>query len=233
MQAALMLADDQELIRESLKVILSMQEGMDVLGAYADGQTLLDALCERAKAGEALPDCILLDIRMPGMDGVEVTRRVKDLYPAVRILILTTFDDDAYVYKALQYGASGYLLKGVSVEELTSAVRRVVEGGTIVNPELLDKVMHIFRQLALGTSREELLVEVREDGEDALSKTERQIAQLVGRGLSNREIAAKLHFSEGTVRNNLSAALAKLALRDRTQLAIWAVQTGLAKEALP
>ncbi|BEU86776.1 response regulator transcription factor [Selenomonas sp. TAMA-11512] len=229
----IMLADDQELIRESLKVILSMQEDMEVLGVCPDGQALLDRLADLAARGEALPDCLLLDIRMPGIDGVEVTRRVKALYPEVRILMLTTFDDDEYVYKALQFGASGYLLKGVSVEELTSAVRRVVEGGTIVNPELLDKVMRLFRQMTRGSAREELLIPVNAAGGNALTKTERQIAQLVGRGLSNKEIAAKLHFSEGTIRNGLSAALAKLELRDRTQLAIWAVQTGLAKETLP
>ena len=227
----IMLADDQELIRESLKVVLSMQDDMEILAAFADGDELLAALAASEANGAALPDLLLLDIRMPGLDGVEVTRRVKALYPEVRVLLLTTFDDDTYVYRALQYGASGYLLKGASVDELTNSIRRVVKGDTIVNPELLSKVVRLFRELA-QEAQSDLLIDVQKGGEEAMTKTERQIAILVGRGLSNREIAERLHFSEGTVRNALSSVLGKLALRDRTQLAIWAVQTGLARESI-
>ena len=169
------------------------------------------------------PDVILMDVRMPELDGVEATREVKRLYPAVKIIILTTFDDDEYVFNALKYGASGYLLKGVSVPELTGAIRTVVSGGAMINPGIVTKVVKFFNQMAQGSSAVET-----NSAAEGLSRTERNIAHLVGHGLSNKEIAEKLSLSEGTVRNSLSSTLSKLGLRDRTQLAIWAVQTGLA-----
>lgn len=161
---------------------------------------------------------------MPELDGVEATHAVKEQWPQVRIIILTTFDDDEYVFNALKYGASGYLLKGVSVPELSSAIRTVAQGGAMINPGIVTKVVKFFNQMAQSS-----LATDPEETKDAavLGHTERNIALLVGRGLSNKEIAARLSLSDGTIRNGLSAALAKLNLRDRTQLAIWAVQTGL------
>lgn len=213
-----MIADDQELIRESLKVVLDMNPDMEVVGTVENGKEVLQSI----RLGQ--PDVILMDVRMPEMDGVLCTKAVKERYPAISIIILTTFDDDEYVYNALKYGASGYLLKGVSVTELTEAVRKVVSGGTILNPAVVNKVVKLFSQMA----KSNLSIEADEDGAAEFSRTERKVACLVGRGLSNKEIAEKLSLSEGTVRNSLSAALSKLNLRDRTQLAIWAVQTGLA-----
>ena len=211
------IADDQELIRESLKIVLDQNEDIEVTGVAENGQILMDML------KESQPDVILMDVRMPELDGVEATREVKRLYPAVKIIILTTFDDDEYVFNALKYGASGYLLKGVSVPELTGVIRTVVSGGAMINPGIVAKVVKFFNQMAQGSSA----VETGPIGE-GLSRTERNIAHLVGHGLSNKEIAEKLRLSEGTVRNGLSSTLSKLGLRDRTQLAIWAVQTGLA-----
>jgi DNA-binding NarL/FixJ family response regulator len=188
-----MIADDQELIRESLKIVLDQNADMQVTALAENGRQLMEIMEHQ------LPDVILMDVRMPELDGVQSTREVKLRYPQVKIIILTTFDDDEYVFNALKYGASGYLLKGVSVPDLTNAIRTVVSGGAMINPGIV-------------------------------TKTERNIAHLVGCGRSNREIAEELSLSEGTVRNGLSSALSKLELRDRTQLAIWAVQTGLAAE---
>ena len=214
----IIIADDQELIRESLKIVLDMNKDMEVIGLAENGLKVLEIL------KKSVPDIVLMDIRMPKMDGVICTKEVKENYPKVKIIILTTFDDDEYVYYALKYGASGYLLKGCSVQELTEAIHKVMSGGSILNPNVIDKVVKLFNQMAQNN----IVMEVDEKDIKELTKTERNIAHLVGNGLSNKEIAEKLFLSEGTVRNGLSSALSKLHLRDRTQLAIWAVQTGLA-----
>ena len=213
-----LLADDQDLIRESLKIVLDMNSEIEVVGMVDNGKKVLDFL------NKNLPDVILMDVRMPEMDGVLCTKAVKEKFPAVKIIILTTFDDDEYIYHALKYGASGYLLKGCSVQELTSAIQKVMSGGSILNPSIITKVVKLFNQMA----QTNLTMEVDTLGIKELTQTEKNIAHLVGNGFSNKEIAEKLFLSEGTVRNALSSALSKLNLRDRTQLAIWAVQTGLA-----
>ena len=213
----ILIADDQELIRESLKIVLDMNDDMKVVGLAENGQKVLDLLNKNR------PDIILMDIRMPELDGVLCTKIVKEKFPDVKIIILTTFDDDEYVFYALKYGASGYLLKGCSVQELTAAIHTVMNGGSILNQGVITKVVKLFSQLA----KTNLAMEVDGRNVDDLNRTERNIASLVGCGLSNKEIAEKLFLSEGTVRNALSSALSKLHLRDRTQLAIWAVQTGL------
>ena len=143
--------------------------------------------------------------------------------PEVKVIVLTTFDDDEYVYGALRNGASGYLLKGVSMQELAAAIRKVTSGGAIMTPEVTAKVVKFFSQMAQGS----FCAAPEAPGADELTRTERNIANLVGHGLSNKEIADRLALSGGTVRNGLSSALGKLGLRDRTQLALWAVQTGL------
>ncbi|WP_019543337.1 response regulator transcription factor [Selenomonas bovis] len=220
----IMIADDQELIRESLSIILSQNADMEVTGLAENGAELLSLI------KKAPPDIVLMDIRMPELDGVAATHAIKEQWPQVRIIILTTFDDDEYVFNALKYGASGYLLKGVSVAELSNAIRTVAHGGAMINPGIVTKVVHFFNQMAQSSVQQD---DAAIDA-GSLSRTERNIALLVGHGLSNKEIAARLSLSEVTVRNGLSSALSKLGLRDRTQLAIWAVQTGLANaEVLP
>lgn len=153
-------------------------------------------------------------------DGVECTRRIKQEFPGIKVIILTTFDDDDYVFDALRYGASGYLLKGVSVDGLTNAVREAARGGSIIAPDVASKVLQMFSRMAQGD------VQVRVNKKNALelTKMEWQVIREVGCGLSNKEIAGRLYLSEGTVRNYISSILRKLELRDRTQLAIWAVQ---------
>ena len=220
-----MIADDQELIRDSLKIVLEQNGDMQVMALASDGQECLELL-EKDR-----PDVILMDVRMPEVDGVQATRIIKEKYPEVHIIILTTFDDDEYVYNALKYGASGYMLKGVSVTELSAAIRTVASGGAMINPEVVTKVVKLFSQMAQKGTTSALTVETT-GGVELFSRTERNIALLVGHGLSNKEIADRLNLSEGTVRNGLSSVLAKQGLRDRTQLAIWAVQTGLAGEAI-
>lgn len=216
----ILVADDQDLIRESLKIILDMNADMKVIGLAENGNKVLELLKKN------LPDIILMDIRMPELDGVLCTKIVKEKFPNVKIIILTTFDDDEYVFYALKYGASGYLLKGCTVHELTSAIHTVMNGGSILNAGVITKVVKLFNQLAQVNIAMEL--EGRNVAE--LNRTEKNIASLVGRGMSNKEIAEKLFLSEGTIRNALSSALSKLNLRDRTQLAIWAVQIGLASD---
>ena len=212
-----LIADDQDLIRESLKIVLDLNKDMEVIGIAENGQVVLELIKKN------LPDVILMDVRMPEMDGVLCTKIVKEKYPDVKIIILTTFDDDEYVFYALKYGASGYLLKGCSVQELTAAIHTVMSGGSILNASVITKVVKLFSQLAQAN----ITMEIDDKMVAELNRTERNIASLVGCGLSNKEIAEKLYLSEGTIRNALSSALSKLNLRDRTQLAIWAVQTGV------
>lgn len=210
-----LIADDQELIRESLKIVLNTHEDLQVIDTVEDGFGVLDSLKRN------IPDVILMDIRMPRMDGVYCTKMVKEAYPDVKIIILTTFDDDDFVFSALKFGASGYLLKGVSMDGLYQAILTVVSGGAMINPDIATKVFRLFSKMA----NTNYAINVNDDNVRELNKPEWKVIQQVGFGLSNKEIAQKLFLSEGTVRNYLSSILSKLELRDRTQLAIWAVQT--------
>ena len=211
-----LIADDQELIRESLKIVLNTHEDLQVIDTVEDGFGVLDSLKRN------IPDVILMDIRMPRMDGVYCTKMVKEAYLDVKIIILTTFDDDDFVFSALKFGASGYLLKGVSMDGLYQAILTVVSGGAMINPDIATKVFRLFSKMA----NTNYAINVNDDNVRELNKPEWKVIQQVGFGLSNKEIAQKLFLSEGTVRNYLSSILSKLELRDRTQLAIWAVQTG-------
>lgn len=212
----IMIADDQQLIRESLKIILDSDPSFEVVKVVGSGQEVLDSLKTESV------DIILMDVRMPNMSGVDCTRIVKKEYPNIKVIILTTFDDDEYIYDALKYGASGYLLKDCSLEELSSAIHSVLSGGACFNPNVAGKVAQFFSQMA--NSNSEFSLEHEEDFD--LSDTERQIIAQIGNGYSNKEIAQKLGFSEGTIRNYLSVILDKLDLRDRTQLAIWYLSRG-------
>lgn len=215
----IMIADDQELIRESLKIILSSNEDFKVTALVANGNEVLEAIKKE------VPDIILMDVRMPEMDGVKCTQIVKKLHPLIHIIVLTTFDDDEYIYNALKYGASGYLLKGVALDELTNAIYTVLDGGTIVHPKVATKAFKLFTEKADHAYPKEETIKSN-GNPNMLSKTEWKVIDKVSQGLSNKEIAAELFFSEGTVRNYLSVILDKLQLRDRTQLAIWYIQSG-------
>lgn len=163
---------------------------------------------------------------MPVMDGTVCTKYVKEKYPNIKVIILTTFDDDDFIFSALKYGASGYLLKGASTQELYKAIQTVYNGGAMINPDIAEKVFRLFSKMAQAN----YAIQVNDKDTQNFSKHEWRVIQQVGLGLSNKEIAAKLFLSEGTVRNYISKILDKLQLRDRTQLAIWAVQTGVTSE---
>jgi DNA-binding NarL/FixJ family response regulator len=213
----ILIADDQELIRESLKIVLGAQPDMEITDTACNGREVIRSV--RAKK----PDIALLDIRMPEMDGVTCTRIIKENYPEIKIIILTTFDDDEYVFSALRDGASGYLLKGISMEELIDAIHKVYSGTAMINEDIAGKVLNLFSRMAHNMHK----IPVSESGVKELKPNEWKIIRLIGRGLSNKEISTELGFSAGTVRNYLSSILSKLALRDRTQLAIWALETGI------
>ena len=212
----ILIADDQELIRQSLQIILDSEKDFEVTDTAANGVEGIRSIRKER------PDVILMDIRMPEMDGVVCTQIIKENYPDIKIIILTTFDDDEYVFNALKYGASGYLLKGISMKELTEAIHKVYQGTAMINEDIASKVVRLFSRMAQSN----MTIQVDEQQSRDLKNSEWQIIVQVGSGLSNKEIAAKLNLSEGTVRNGLSTILSKLNLRDRTQLAIWAVQTG-------
>ena len=211
-----LIADDQELIRESLKIILDSKPDIEVTDAVSDGLEVIRSVREKR------PDIILLDIRMPRLDGVSCTKIIKEGYPDIKIIILTTFDDDEYVFNALKYGASGYLLKGISMDSLVEAINTVYQGQAMINPDIASKVLRFFSKLAVNN--ETILVPT--ENVKAITKNEWSIIEEVAKGKSNKEIAKELNFSEGTVRNYLSTILDKLELRDRTQLAIWAIGRG-------
>ena len=215
-----MIADDQALIRESLQIILSVYADIDVVSVVGDGIEAMDNIMT------VKPDIILMDIRMPRMDGVLATKEIKKLFPNIKIIILTTFDDDEFIFSALKYGASGYLLKGVSTDELYQAIQTVYKGGAMINANIASKVFQLFSQMA----QTNFSITVKEENIENISLTECKIIQQVAFGESNKEIASNLFLSEGTVRNYLSIILSKLNLRDRTQLAIWAVQTGVTQK---
>ena len=214
-----LIADDQELIRQSLQIVLNSKPDIEVSDVAANGQEVIQCIRKNK------PDIILMDIRMPKMDGVQCTKIIKENYPLIKIIILTTFDDDEYVFNALKYGASGYLLKGVSMDELSEAIRTVYSGRAMINPDIATKVLRLFSQMA----QTNYTIPVEEKDIRPLTKTEWRIIAQVEKGASNKEIADTLSLSEGTIRNYLSTILNKLNLRDRTQLAIWAVQTNAHK----
>ena len=217
------IADDQELFCQSLKIVLNVNPDMEVVDTVSDGGSAVESVAKYR------PDVVLMDIRMPVMDGVEATRTIKEKYPATKVILLTTFADDEYVFGALKNGASGYLLKGTGVTELAEAIRVAHSGGAMVNPNIASKMIQLFSSMAHG----EADMPVEDERAASLTKGELPVVQSVGRGLSNKEIAAELCLSEGTVRNIISTVLGKLGLRDRTQLAIWAVETGLRRRDLP
>ncbi len=215
MTIRILIVDDQRLMREGLGTLLELEDDLEIAGGAEDGQAAIDQY-------EALrPDVVLMDIRMPRMDGVEATRRLRQRWPEARVIILTTFDDDAYVFDGLRAGALGYLLKDVSGQELAEAVRKVAAGGALIEPSVARKVLAEFTRLA------EPVRPVIDHLPEPLSERELEILQLVAAGASNRQIAGQLFLAEGTVKNYISTILGKLGVEDRTQAALRARELGL------
>ena len=201
-----LLVDDQSLIRQGLKALLELEPDLQVVGEAENGQAAI-ALVETLQ-----PDLVLMDIRMPVMDGVAATREICHQFTNTKILVLTTFDDDEYVTQALRYGATGYLLKDTPSEELAAAIRALYKGYTQLGPGLFEKA--IAKVPIPSTSPPA--------NWDELTPREQEVLRLIAAGASNREIAAKLYISEGTVKNHVTRILSQLGLRDRTQAAIFA-----------
>ena len=200
----IILVDDQNIIREGLGSLLQAKTDLEVVGEAGNGQEAVQL------ALKLQPDVVLMDVRMPVMDGVAATRLLQAQAPDIKILILTTFDDDEYITKAMAYGAKGYLLKDTPSEELATAIRSIHKGYTQIGPGLFDKLM-------VSNSHPSPPPELAE-----LTPREREVLSLIAQGYNNREIAQTLFISERTVKNHVNSILHRLNLRDRTQAAIWA-----------
>jgi DNA-binding NarL/FixJ family response regulator len=209
-----LLVDDQRLMREGLRTLLELETDLEIAGEAENGQEALEAY------RQARPAVVLMDVRMPVMDGVQATRQLRQHWPEARVIILTTFDDDEYVFEGLRAGALGYLLKDVSGQELAEAIRTVAAGGALIQPSVARKVLAEFSRLAPLHPRPESLI-------DPLSEREQEILRLLAGGQTNRQIAARLHLAEGTVKNYVSTILQKLGVQDRTQAALRAQELGL------
>jgi DNA-binding NarL/FixJ family response regulator len=211
----IVIADDQALFREGLRTLLSTRPDMDVVGEAANGDEAV-ALVEALR-----PNVVLMDLRMPKVDGVQATARIRERWPEIPVLVLTTFDDDANLFGALKAGAAGYLLKDVSSETLTSAIQAATRGESFLQTTVTGRVVAAFtRLMETGAPNAEALVL-------PLSPREHEIVSLLGSGASNKEIAHRLNLAEGTVKNHVTNILTKLDVRDRTQAAIRARQLGI------
>jgi DNA-binding NarL/FixJ family response regulator len=216
----ILLVDDQTLILDGLRTILDLEPDMTVVGVASDGESAVQ------KAIALRPDVILMDLKMPGMDGVECTRRVKAALPEVKIVILTIFDDDDYVFGGVTAGAQGYVMKDVSADELIQVVRAVAAGGAIISPKVAAKILREFGRLSSGQGD----APARRPPRPPLTEREWEILRHLARGATNKEIAAALFIAEGTVKNHVSNIFDKLQLRDRTKVAVYATQWGLLDE---
>jgi DNA-binding NarL/FixJ family response regulator len=212
MPIKVLICDDQAIIRDGLEMLLRLERNIQVAGQARDGAEAVE-LAERLA-----PDLVLMDLKMPGMNGIEATRQIRTKFPQVKVLVLTTYDDDEWLFDAVRAGAAGYLLKDTPREKVVEAIRGTVDGKSFVDPAVTGRLM---QQVASGQEQPaSLLLET-------LTERELDVLRLVARGMNNAEIAADLHLSEGTVRNHVSTILNKLNLPDRTNAAILAIQSGV------
>jgi DNA-binding NarL/FixJ family response regulator len=216
MAIRVLLVDDQALFREGLETLLSVHDDIQVVGQASNGREAVEV------ATKVQPDVVLMDVRMPVLDGVRATRLLKQAQPKCRVIVLTTFDDDEYVFDALRSGAVGYLLKDVASARLIEAIRATARGESILEPSVAAKVIAEFTRVSsvVPAAQMEQLVE-------PLSGRELEILSLIARGDSNKEIASQLFIAEGTVKNHVTHILSKLGVRDRTHAALKARELGL------
>lgn len=212
----ILLADDQDILTEGLKLILGAEEDIEIVGTADNGKKAYE-LCRIKK-----PHLVLMDIQMPEVNGVEATAMIKKDFPQIKIIVLTTFNDDEYIYDALKNGASGYLLKDTSTAEILRAVRTVYNGGALIQSEVAVKVLDKFSQLANKAVDKQADPKVK-----LLTDREIEICRLIAEGKNNQEISEELFLSQGTVKNHITKILLKLDLRDRTQLAIFTINNDL------
>jgi DNA-binding NarL/FixJ family response regulator len=216
MAIRVLLVDDQALFREGLETLLSLHRDIEVVGQACNGREAVDV------AADVRPDVVLMDVRMPILDGVRATRRLTEGMPQCKVIVLTTFDDDEYVFDALRAGAAGYLLKDVASARLVEAIRATARGESILEPSVAAKVIAEFTRVSSMVPAAQLAEMV-----EPLSERELEILALIARGASNREIGDRLFIAEGTVKNHVTRILAKLGVRDRTQAALKARELGL------
>ena len=210
-------ADDQELVREGIKMILSLYEEINILGEAENGKQLI-MLLEKLQ-----PDVILMDVRMPIMNGVEATKIIKEKYKNVKVIILTTFNEDEYIFKAIKNGAEGYLLKDAGSEYIIKAIKSVYNGAMLLDPEVTVKVVKAFNSITdEKQSFDKLKYKL-----DILTPREMDVAKLVAQGKSNKDICKILFLTEGTVKNYVTRILEKLELNSRTELAVFVSQAGI------
>ncbi|WP_329412139.1 response regulator transcription factor [Streptomyces sp. NBC_00704] len=212
-----LIADDQKMVRQGFTVLLNAHPGIEVIGEAVDG---FDAV---AKVAELTPDVVLMDIRMPDLGGIDATQRITLDHPHIKVLVLTTFDLDEYVYEALRAGASGFLLKDASADQLAEAVRVVAAGDALLAPGITRKLIAEFSRLD-GKPKAPLKERI-----GALTERETEVLALIAQGLSNAEIAHHLVVAEQTVKTHVGRILVKLGLRDRTQAAVFAYESGLVR----
>ncbi|WP_274366065.1 response regulator [Paenibacillus thermotolerans] len=224
----IIITDDQQLMRDGLKTILSLTKEIEVVGTASDGAEALD-IAKREK-----PDLVLMDIRMPGVDGVTGTRLIREQLPETKVLILTTFNDSDLIFDALNEGASGYLLKDMPAETIVQAIMTVQAGGVVLPPDLTAQVIAELKRSRIaeahgggGSSNSGNTIPSPIPMPEELTDREMEVLKQLGYGLSNREIGELLYISEGTVKNHVSNLITKLGLRDRTQAAIFAVRHGI------
>ncbi|MFN2223787.1 MAG: response regulator [Candidatus Promineifilaceae bacterium] len=216
MTIRLLLVDDQALFREGLRILLSVHGDLEVAGEAANGKEAVEL------TAELKPDVILMDLRMPVLDGVEATRLVRQEHPQTAVIVLTTFDDDENVFEALRAGAAGYLLKDVSSEKLVEAIRAAAQGESFLQPSVAAKVIAEFTRISVQPIRPEAQPLL-----EPLSERELEILAIMATGATNREIAGQLYIAEGTVKNHVTNILGKLDARDRTQAVIKAQELGI------
>jgi DNA-binding NarL/FixJ family response regulator len=223
---AILLVDDQSLLREGLRTLLELHPDLRIVGEAGDG-IVAEMLVERL-----LPDVVLMDLRMPRRDGIEATRRIVGRWPRVQVLVLTTFDEDELVFRSIEAGAAGYLLKDVGSDALAEAVRAANRGESPIQPSVARKLLSRLRgthenpespspEVAAG------LAHAPRPGAEPFTQRDLDVLRLLAGGATNREIAERLSLTDGTVKNYVSTLLGKTGLRDRTQLAVWAIHQGL------
>ncbi|MEH7883680.1 response regulator transcription factor [Bacillus sp. JJ1609] len=209
----ILIVDDQELMRDGLATILALRPEIDVAGVASNGQEAFE------KAGQLRPDIVLMDIRMPVANGVEGTRLITSAYPDIKVLMLTTFNESALIFEALEEGASGYLLKDMPTDAIVQAIMTVQSGGMVLPKELTADIVREMKRSQAADQISEVPEIIKE-----LTDRELEVLNKLGLGLNNKEIAKELFISEGTVKNHVSNLISKLELRDRTQAAIFAVR---------